>query len=384
MKKLFIIVPFHNPWNWHTDYANQTATLLSKYYAVICYLWGDARSFREIIVDAQYFTPLTKLGNLWLYHPLYLIPGKRILCIQYVNMFLNLIAVYIISAYLAALEGRKIVMWFFGIFDPVFMLIPIWFRWIRTVYDCVDIPSHPDTELNSELNHMESDILSYAWIVTANSHTMHARLMAKRPDTHLVPLGFRNEMFDRRKQMIRSTHSAQPIIGYIGAIDYRIDIGLLEYLIARHKTWRFILAGPVFSDHLTPRQYARLRAVLSQDTVRHTVVSHAHIPTILSQCDVTIIPYTQTNTFNTYSFPMKTMEYFYAQKRIISTSIRELRAYTPIVLFARSRSDWDKALRYALHHPLGTRDQKRAKKIAESQTWNKKIDALMNIMETTA
>ena len=46
MKKSLIIIPFNIPWNWSTDYTNQTAKILSqKGNIVICLLLEDIQQF---------------------------------------------------------------------------------------------------------------------------------------------------------------------------------------------------------------------------------------------------------------------------------------------------------------------------------------------------
>lgn len=384
MKKFCIIIPFHNSWNWHTDYTNQTALLLSRRHTVICYLWGDAVSLREIIIDKKPFVPVTKNGNMWRYHPLFIIPGKRIVSIQYINMFLNCVAVYLLSIGIAIRKNQRLLFWFFGIFDPVFLLLPLFFRRTQTVYDCVDVPAHPNPKIQLLLEQSESRLLSYAWIVTANSKTMQSRLKSIRKDTRLVPLGFRNEMFDTKTAYHMQLDRRHPVIEYIGAIDYRIDLSLLEHLVSRHSRWQFVIVGPVFHDHLSVKEQARMRILLSKSNVRHAHVANRYIPDILSKCDVTIIPYRSDSIFNQYAFPMKTMEYLYAQKRIIAAEgIRELRRFYPLVLFASNPKEWEQYLEHAIAHPLSLAQKILARNTALSHTWEKKIRALCRLIETS-
>lgn len=382
MKKLCILIPFHNPWNWHTDYTNQTAILLSKHYTVICYLWGDAISIKELVTQKKWYRPLTHTNNLWLYHPLFLIPGKRIIFIQWINMCINLICIYCLSYIIAGFKKQTLLFWFFGFFDPVFLLFPLFFRHTPTVYDCVDIPSHPNKKIHSLFTQSEQKLLSYARIVTANSKIMHTRLIKIRPDTHHVPLGFRKNMFSTKKPYHISLKHNRPIIGYIGAIDYRIDLSLLEYLITHHRQWQFIIAGPVFNDHLTKRQISRLHTCLSEPNVKHMFVTNSHIPSVLEYCDITIIPYNSNSTFNQYAFPMKTMEYLYAQKRIVATrGIKELHEYASLIDFASTAREWEQRIKHALAHPFTNKEKIEAKNIASHHTWEKKIHALCVLLE---
>ncbi len=381
-KRFIIFIPFHNPWEWHTDYANQTALLLSRTHAVFCFLWGDIVSIKEIISGKPY-RPLRKKGKLLLYQPLALLPGKRFLAIQFVNLFLNLIFAYIYCSLLSLRSNRTLLFWYFGIYDPAFLLLPVFFRSVRTLYDCVDAPSHPDPEMSRRLQAAEDAILRHAWIVTANSATLRKRLQKVRPDTHHLPLGFREEMFHHPKKYTFPFPKGSRIVGYIGAIDYRLDISLLSKLVRRHRTWRFAIIGPVFYDHLSEQDRCRITTLLSSPNVYHVAVSPQYIPDLLRQCTVTVIPYQVSLALNRYAFPMKTIEYLYAQKRIITNPIIELRGYTPLIRTAGSITEWERELAKAFKTPLTAKEKQLARRIALSHTWNKKISKLLSLLSQT-
>lgn len=385
MKNSYLIfLPFHNPWDWHTDYANQTAKLLSARHTVFCFLWGDAVSLREIITGKSLYRPIHRRGRLFIYQPLYLIPGKRALSIQFANLFLNLIAAYILCSIMAFREKKTLLFWFFGIYDPAFLLLPVFFRYTRTLYDCVDTPSHPDDGIAIRLKQSEAQILKHAWIVTANSKTLYNRLVTMRTDVRLVPLGFRNEIFNHPQAHRLPFSRQKPVIGYIGAIDYRIDFSLLYGLISKNNQWQFAIIGPQFYDHMPPKTIRLMKQILKLPNVYHTKVPAGMIPGILAQCDITIIPYRSTLAFNRKSFPMKTMEYLYAGKPVVASRIDELAAYHPLIRLARTQKEWEHIIREIISKPLGPSDKRRAKTIAASHTWNKKMRAINHIMQTSS
>jgi hypothetical protein len=382
-KRFLIFIPFHNPWDWHTDYANQTALRVSRFQTVFCFLWGDSVSIKEIITGKARYHPLRKKGNLLFYQPLFLIPGKRLLAVQFANLFFNLIVAHIICSLYALQTKRMLLFWYFGIYDPAFLLLPTFFRSTRTLYDCVDVPSHPDPAVSRTLLSAEQAILRRAWIVTANSTTLHTRLKNIRPDTHLLPLGFREEIFHHPKKLTLPFPKNARIICYIGAIDYRLDFSLLVRLVKRHPTWHVALVGPIFYDHLVDNDLRTLTTLLRSPNVYHDAVTADHIPDLLRQCTVTVIPYRTSLAFNRYAFPMKTMEYLYAQKRVITSPIVELQSYTPLIRTARGLTEWERLLAQALTTPLTPQEKLLARRIAKKHTWDKKISALLTLIAQT-
>ncbi len=383
-KRFLIFIPFHNPWEWHTDYANQTALRLFRFHTIFCFLWGDAVSIKEIITGTSAYRPLRKNGALFFYQPLAVIPGKRLLAVQFANLFLNLIVAYIFCSFLAFRNGMTILFWYFGIYDPAFLLLPVFFRSTRTLYDCVDAPSHPDPGMSRRLQAAEAEILRRAWIVTANSTTLYNRLKKIREDTHHIPLGFREEIFHRPKKYPLPFPKGSRIVGYIGAIDYRLDISLLSELVRRHGTWRFAMIGPVFYDHLSEQDRRRITALLSSPNVYHVAVSAQYIPDLLRQCTVTVIPYQASLAFNRYAFPMKTMEYLYAKKRVITSPIIELRGYAPLIRMAGNISEWERELEESFKIPLTAKEKRLARRIAMSHTWDKKILKMLSLLSQTS
>lgn len=380
MKKYIILIPFHNPWEWHTDYANQTAVILSRTHIVVCFLWGDAVSLWELIRGAKSYRPLVHHGSVWKIQPLFIFPGKRFFTIQLVNIFLNSIFVHILCSCIAVWQPRTKLFWFFGYYDPAFLLLPPFFRQWKTVYDCVDIATHPNTKLARHIHESEAHLLDYAWVVFANSHTLTEKIRPKRPDVYTVPLGFRMDMFRHPQNHPLNYRGRQPIIGYIGSIDYRLNISLIYSLAMRHPKWQFALIGPIFYDHFSVKKQQILSRILTRPNVIYEQVGQEAIPSILSQFSVAIIPFDMTIPLSRYAYPMKVMEYFYAQKPVVSAPIDELLQFTPLLHFARNQKEWEREIRMAIARPMSKTRRIMSREIAVRNTWEQKLNAILKFM----
>jgi len=384
MKRYVILIPFHNPWDWHTDYANQTARILARSHIVVCMLWGDTVSFWEILRGARSYRPVTRTGNLIKIQPIFLVPGKRFFLSQLINAGLTLPFVFLIVTAISFITKRERLFWFFGFYDPVFLLLPPFFRSWKTVYDCVDIATHPSHALRRRIEASERSLLGYAWIVVTNSGTLATRLRTFRPDVRIVPLGFRIEMF-HTPLPAPIVRTRRPLIGYSGSIDYRVNLSLLYRLVRGNPRWDFGLFGPVFHDHLTGHKKALILRILRQPNVTHGNLETENLAATLAACDAFIIPYDTDMPLAKYAFPMKIMEYWYAKKPVISTRITELERYPRFVRFASTSRNFTQAIRDALLHPA-PRTLRAAQMLATKHTWQRKVVAIMNIMrryETT-
>ena len=380
MKKYVILIPFHNPWTWHTDYANQTAVILSRTQIVVCFLWGDAVSLWELLQHRNTYRPIVRHNNLWKVQPLFLLPGKRIFAIQLVNIFLNILFVHILCSGIALWHARTNLFWFFGYYDPAFIILPPFFRHWKTIYDCVDIATHPNQRLARHIRTSEAHLLEYAWIVIVNSQTLRDKIRTKRPDVYTVPLGFRMDMFRRPKHYTSGYTGRRPVVGYIGSIDYRLDFTVLLSVIKNRPDWQFMLVGPIFYDHLSAAKRHTMETILRLPNVTHDNVEPSMIPSVLSQFSVALIPYDMTIPLSKYAYPMKIMEYFYAQKPVVSAPIDELLRFAPLIRFARSRTEWDHSIHTALIHPMTTAQKHLAVSIARQNSWEEKVAAVMTFI----
>lgn len=375
-----IIIPFHNPHAWHTDYANQTATLLSQHTLIFCFLWGDALSVKEWITQRTRYHMIQKQKNIVLFRPLFLIPGKRFFPVQQINLLLNTIIarIYCIAHYGTPLNMH--LFWYFGSFDPVFYMLPYLWRGTSILYDMVDFPWAEGKNESRRVVHTHEYLLSRAILVTANSRTLTTLVRPHRPDVLQVPLGFDPAPFTRRPKAQKHTNYGDIVL--IGAIDYRIDYRILYRITTAHPDWTFGLIGPWFDDNLSESD-KRLREKIyaRANVIRQTVVRN-EIPSVLASARAGIIPYKTDSTFNRYCFPMKCMEYWYAGLPIIASDILELRSYKKIATICTTYAQWENALQHTLT-PTHRFNTSYAKKTALHHTWRKKIYRIRVALNST-
>ncbi len=106
-----------------------------------------------------------------------------------------------------------------------------------------------------------------------------------------------------------------PVVGVLGNLTQRIDIGLLEALADEGLS--LLLVGPV-EPRWEPARFAAL-------TARENVVWTGRqpfeaVPSYLRAVDVGVTPYLDTE-FNRACFPLKTLEYLAAGRPAVSTDL---------------------------------------------------------------
>lgn len=361
-KKPLIIVPFALPWDWSADYQRKTCEELSKRgYSVYAYMWNDAHFFLKK-QKKQYST----VTNVSFFTPKFILPLRRIKTIEWLNHQLCLLF------FAATTFGKKKIIW---TFDPQFHSFSKFFWPAKLLYDCVD--AHHTEDL-----HHEQRLLKNADTVVVNSHAL--KKLHKNYLPILVPQGFNAlDFFSYTKDEVVKIN--QIVIGYIGGINYRLDFLLLTQLIAQSPDWKFEFWGPIQSSkqdvlHKTEEKVALLKkfqnVTFHHTSNKHTLIKH------MQQFTVGIIPYSATLRINRYSYPMKLFEYLYVGLPVVSTPVLELQQNKFInhVYCAATANEFKSMIRHTLTTNQTTilRDQR--KKLAISNSWEKKITQVLNVI----
>ncbi len=385
-----IVIPCNAPWEWSTDYINQTARLLSKTNTVICIFWLDALSIREHIFSATkkpVFFKQIEPGILG-YYMIHLLPFRRFDYIYSLNISLNL---FVVKAYIYLLNLQrkfaKKIIWFF---DPVCYPVILQFSqaWI-SVYDCIDYFRGSillSRKQKKQLILEEDVLIKKSTLVVVNSHILYKLHSAVRGNIVVVSQGFRLKEFQNTDAHTIVLPKDKPIIGYIGALNYRLDYSLLVSLAKKMPNFQFAFIGPLQVDG-TPQDQSTLRK--AQDALfalkNVTVifgVDKNEIQNIISQINIGIIPYRIDMKFNTYCYPMKLFEYFYMGKPVISTQIEELKRFPKYILIGSRVEEWKLHIKNLLATSWSVANKRDQKKLAMDNTWEEKISHILAIIES--
>ncbi|MEZ5181024.1 MAG: hypothetical protein R2702_03970 [Acidimicrobiales bacterium] len=187
--------------------------------------------------------------------------------------------------------GRPVVFWTFptnadlpgliDAFDPEVVVADV-VDDNRTWYD----PGSPGWD-RTEANYRE--VLRRSDVVLANCEPVAAAMAAFTPDVHVVPNGL--ELPAAGAAGRRGPRPAAlagidgPVLAYVGNLSARIDIGLLESVVAARPEWTLVLVG---SAHLD-------RSILELDRLPNVrflgVTPYAEVRRLLEHVDVGLIPH---------------------------------------------------------------------------------------------
>ncbi len=163
-------------------------------------------------------------------------------------------------------------------------------------------------------------------------------------------------------------HEKGPVLGYLGSIDDRIDIDLLESLLDRWPAASLLMVGRIMEPGIEQRLASHPRIELAG------AQQPADLPAWVAKMDIGLIPFV-TNEFTRFIYPLKINEYLAAGLPVVSTLFSDLSDFEGVIevgaetetFLAASRRAWEsdnKALRHA----------RRA--FAAGHTWDARADEL--------
>jgi teichuronic acid biosynthesis glycosyltransferase TuaH len=109
---------------------------------------------------------------------------------------------------------------------------------------------------------------------------------------------------------------AGPVAGFVGHINDRIDLRLLEAVASAGCS--LLLVGPIVAGYRDAPRFAELARRPNVCSVG--AKPYAELPRYLRLIDVGLTPYADT-AFNRASFPLKTLEYLAAGRAVVSTPL---------------------------------------------------------------
>ncbi|MEX2224982.1 MAG: glycosyltransferase [Dehalococcoidia bacterium] len=250
-----------------------------------------------------------------------------------------------------------------------------------TVYHCVDdfasVPYwwHPAASVRAR----EIECCKESDLIVCTGRNLVESRRHLNPNVHFVPEGADTSLFATAASpdtKIPDDIARLPgkVIGYIGVIDFRLDVELLTYLAKARPEWWFALVGPVKKD----TDLGSLQALPNVHFFGNRKIEE--LPAYIKAMDVCLIPYV-LNDYVHHVFPLKLYEYMAAGKPIVATDMAEMRPYAgDEMTLARSSEEFLAAVEDAMAHDSPERAMAR-QHAARNESWDNRVEQLSAILE---
>jgi teichuronic acid biosynthesis glycosyltransferase TuaH len=172
-----------------------------------------------------------------------------------------------------------------------------------------------------QLARSERRVAADASLIVAANPTVADTWRGRGRSPILIPFGVDAQAYEdvEHAALPSDVDLPGPIAGFVGHINHRIDLRLLETIVDRGRS--LLLVGPK-DPSFEPQ---RIAALLQRDNVRWVGPKpFGALPSYLRLIDVGLVPYADS-PFNRGSFPLKTLEYLASGRAVVATDLPAIR-----------------------------------------------------------
>lgn len=249
------------------------------------------------------------------------------------------------------------------------------------VYDCMDQLSH-FKGASREIPLLEQELFRKADLVFTGGQSLYEAKREEHHSVHAFPSSVDVQHFIKARDGLPSLAALEgvkgPKIGYLGVIDERIDIELLDQVAKARPDWNIVMVGPIVKiDPATLPRHANVHYLGPK--------TYAELPQCLADWDIAMLPFAR-NDATRYISPTKTPEYLSAGCRVISTSIRDVvypYGEKNLVAIADNAAEFIAAAEQLLALTPTARESwlKRVDLFLTTQSWDRTFEAMWRLMD---
>ncbi|MCM8763414.1 MAG: glycosyltransferase [Candidatus Omnitrophica bacterium] len=319
------------------------------------------------------FEPAEETKKLFIFTPIFFIPfAFRIYFIYNLNLFLF---VAWLRLKIRKMISRPTVLWFYHPFD--YHLLK-WFREREiSVFDWAEEWADYFIELSEKRKkyvvELEEKIIKDVDIVFTVSFYLLEKAQKLNPHTYRLLDGTVYKVFSHTQMEIPPDlkNIKKPIAGYLGTINERIDIELLEYISNNLPDISIVMIGDIHYERTDWSRLKRCPNIFFLGAKKYEeLINYA------SYFDISLLPYLPALTL---SFPTKVMDYLAIGRPIVSTDLAELEDFKDYLYIACSKEEFAALMRMALSENNPALFQKR-KNLALQNTWSRRVEEIMDIL----
>ena len=240
-------------------------------------------------------------------------------------------------------------------------------------YDCVDdYSAFPGTWITTTKN-MEKQLLQSVDAVFTTARSLFEKKKRHNKHTYFVPNVADFKHFNQAvnaKPPHTLREMPKPVIGFVGALNYKIDNELVSAMLAQRPEWSFVFVGPDRGMGVHHFFGHRNAYFLGRKDPQE-------LPSIMAGFDVCFIPYV-IDRYTQGVLPLKFFEYLATGKPVVTTNLNELGRYRGMIDIASGAEGMIEAIEKRLDNDP---DREKRIEIATNNSWEHRINKILHHLE---
>lgn len=234
---------------------------------------------------------------------------------------------------------------------------------------------HPQmSNIKSVINANYKYISNNADIIFTVSQSLYEYFFKSNKNAYWIPNGVDS---DRFLISIVKNHEKRknPIIGYMGKIQDRVDFDLIEECLKKYPQNEFLVIGPVYSQmdkiRYLKKKYSNILFLGD--------IHYDKLPAEMKKFDIAIIPH-KVDEFTNSMNPLKIYEYLAAGKQIITTKIAGAGEFSKFLYQANNNNEFVALIKKAIknYNEIDDISDLVVKELKEENMWHYKADMIVN------
>ncbi len=247
-----------------------------------------------------------------------------------------------------------------------------------SVYHCVDAMIKPYSLRHGP--YLEPRAIRNVDFVVSTSKALQEEKSKYNNNSYFIPnaanFTHSSKALDRETEIPRVLSSLKnPIIGYIGNVERRIDYDLMKQVLEKNPEWTLALIGPIDRNYF-PDWFEKMKNVVVLGPQ-----PYQQLPGFLKGFDVAMIPFKVDHVSRTI-FPLKLFEYLGAGKPVVTTPFNPdaIEMLEHVVSIAGTAAEFEKAIEKALADNSKIKIQERLA-VARENTWQARGESFSALLE---
>lgn len=227
-------------------------------------------------------------------------------------------------------------------------------------------------------------LLRKAALITASSEAIARKLAYER--VKVLPNGADFGAFSGGPELPEPEDMRDiphPRLGYIGAINRKVDLALVATLARMNPTWQWVLVGRVERNELLADDYNAIPFNECEALPNVHFLGQKdrrQVPAYVGHMDVNTMCYRATGEgWWTAGSPLKLHEYLASGLPVVSSPIESVMPFAEVVIIAEDVAQWECSIDNALRMVSSTYEEKR-KLIALENSWDARVDQLEDLL----